>query len=251
MKRIPLLLGCVLALSLMSAAACFSEVEREPTATPDILATATVPATSEPTKVAPIDTPSRPEPTATTAPTVNPVTTTPPTLVAQTLELEVRAPRDGSTVRTDAVVVHGVTMPGVQLEIDGVAVEVEPDGRFQSEVLLDPGTNAVRVVATDSDGNDRTIVLNVTSLALPPQPFLLIITEPQDQSIVFEKSIRISGRTGPDAIASINGVSVSVDELGFFFTAVTLEPGPNIIDVVATNNDGRELSTVIAIIYRP
>ena len=32
---------------------------------------------------------------------------------------------------------------------------------------------------------------------------------------------------------------------------ITLEPGPNIIDVVATNNDGQVLSTVIALIYRP
>ncbi len=79
----------------------------------------------------------------------------------------------------------------------------------------------------------------------------MIVTEPKDQSIVSEESIRLSGRTGPDAIASVNGVSVSVDELGFFFAVVDMEPGPNIIEVVATNNDGRVFSTVIALIYRP
>ena len=167
------------------------------------------------------------------------------------LMLEVRTPRDGSTVRTDAVVVHGITLPGALVDIDGVAADVGPDGRFQAEISLKPGLNSIEIVASDSLGNRETSSINVTSLALPPQPFLLIVTEPEDQTIVSEKSIRLSGRTGPDAIASVNGVSVSVDELGFFFTVVDLEPGPNIIDVVATNNDGRGLSIVIALIYRP
>ena len=165
--------------------------------------------------------------------------------------LEVRAPRDGSTVRTDAVVVHGVTSPEALVNIQGLPAAVGPDGRFQAEVTLSPGINTIRVVATDSSGNQESQELSITSLALPPLPFLLLITEPEDQSIVSEAVARLSGRTGPEAIVSVNGISIRIDELGFFFTVITLEPGPNIIDVVATNNDGRVLSTVIAIIYRP
>ncbi len=162
-----------------------------------------------------------------------------------------RAPTDGTTVRTDAVVVHGVTTPGALVAVEDIAAPVGSDGRFRAEVALTPGANVIRVVATDSAGNRESRELNVTSLALPPQPFLLLVTEPEDQSIVSEGSIRLAGHTGPDAIASVNGVSVSVDGLGFFSTTVTLEPGPNIIDVVATDNDGSVLSTVIAVIYRP
>ncbi len=165
--------------------------------------------------------------------------------------LEVRAPREGSTVRTDAVVVHGVTSAGAQVVVEGFAATVDPDGRFQVEVTLVPGINTLRIVATDSMGNRESRDLNVTSLALPPLPFLLLVTEPEDQSIVSEAVVRLSGRTGPEAITSVNGVSVSVDELGFFSTTVTLDPGPNIIDVVATNVDGKTLSTVLALIYRP
>ena len=149
------------------------------------------------------------------------------------------------------MVVHGVTTTGALVDIEGLAAAVGPDGRFQAEVTLSPGINTIRVIATDSSGNRESTELSVTSLALPPLPFLLLITEPEDQSIVSEAVVRLSGRTGPEAIASINGVSVSVDELGLFFTMVSLEPGPNIIDVVATNNDGTILSTVIAVIHRP
>jgi hypothetical protein len=158
---------------------------------------------------------------------------------------------DGSHVRGDAVVVHGVATPGATVAINGQATAVDREGRFSAETRLSPGANAIEVVATDSQGNRKSSRLTVTSLALPPQPFLLVITEPQDQSIILQRNLRLAGRTGPEAIASVNGVSVNVDDLGFFSTIVTLEPGPNIIDVVATNNDGRVLSTVIAVIYRP
>ena len=243
-KRAPILVTLGLFTLLLVVAACVSEVEREetPTVAPPTLAPTVAPTPVAATPV-PIPSPTvAPSPTPTPAPTVKPV----PQLV-----LDVRAPQDGSTVRTDAAVVHGVTSPGELVQIEGVSVAVDPDGRFQAEVPLAPGINTIRIVATDALGNRENRELAVTSLALPPQPFLLLITEPEDQSIVSQAVVRLSGRTGPAAIVSVNGVSVSVDELGFFSTTVTLEPGPNIIDVVATNNDGRILGTVIALIFRP
>ena len=162
-----------------------------------------------------------------------------------------RGPTEGSTVPRDVVVVHGITSPGAEVSINGRVAQVDRDGIFQAEVPLSPGTNAIEVTATDSTGNVKEQVLTVTSLALPPLPFLLLITEPEDQSVVSDSTVRLSGRTGPEAVVSVNGVSVPVDLLGIFSTTVTLEPGPNIIDVVATDTDGRVLSAVIAIIFRP
>ena len=275
MKRLPVLVGFGLTALLLVSTACVQELARgddpapetlSPTSTPVPTATLTpVPtntplptatATARPT-VFPTPTPtlvSTPAPTDTPTPTATPAATpTPlPTSTPEPqLKLDVRAPADRSTVRTDAVVVHGVSGPDTLVEIQGLAAEVGPEGRFQAEVALSPGINTIRVVATDSSGNQEKVELSITSLALPPLPFLLLITEPEDQSIVREDEVRLSGRTGPEAIVSVNGISIPVDELGFFFTVITLEPGPNIIDVVATNDDGRALSTVIAVIYRP
>ena len=111
------------------------------------------------------------------------------------------------------------------------------------------GVNEIEVVAADSSGKRESRVLTVT--LLPPLPFYLVITEPEDQTIVSRSPIRLFGRTGPDAVASVNGVSVPVDELGIFSAMLTLVPGPNIVDVVVTNTDGQVLSKVIAVIYRP
>ena len=119
------------------------------------------------------------------------------------------------------------------------------------EAALTQGANAINVTATDQAGNRKSIDLTVTYLAPAPLPFVLIITEPADQSVVTEATVKLSGRTGPEAIVTVRGVSILVDELGIFSTVLTVEAGPNIIDVVAANNDGRILSAVIAVIYRP
>ena len=201
-----------------------------------------------PTPTAAPTTPPTPVPTPTAAPTTTP--TPSPTPVPQ-LILDVEGPAEGTTVRGKVVVVHGVTSPGASLRINNKAVIVAEDGGFKAEVTLTAGANLIEVAATGAEGQRERRFLTVNSLALPPLPFLLLITEPQDQSIVSKRSVRVAGRTGPEAVVSVNGVSVSVDLLGIFTTLVTLDPGPNIIDVVATNTDGRVLSTVIAVIFRP
>ena len=217
-----------------------------PTATPRAPATATAPraatatATTAPSATR---TPLR-LPTATTVPTASP-TPLPP------LGLDVRGPADGSSVSSDAVVVHGSTSPGATVTINGAAVSVATDGEFRAEVALSPGDNTIEIVAANAFGDRESVVLTVVSLVPPPQPFILVVTEPRDQSIVSEGTIRLSGRTGTDAIVTVEGVGIAVDAVGVFSTTVTLDQGPNVIDVVATDADGRVLSTVIAVIYRP
>lgn len=265
MKRFLLLLGLSLAGMLLVLAGCVQEVGRDgsPTgADSTVTPLASQPSATVPTK-APTSTrvPTLPVAASTEAPTlsVSPTATpVPPTLRPPATEepllllfLDVQAPDDGSTVRSNAIVVFGETSPGALIDIAGVLADVTPDGRFQAEVTLSPGINILTIVATDGVGNKKTTRLSVTSLALPPQPFLLLVTEPEDQSIVSDSQILLAGRTGPEAITSVKGVSVEVDVLGFFSTIVTLEPGPNIIDVVATDIDGSALSAVIAVIYRP
>ncbi|MCH7605974.1 MAG: hypothetical protein IH962_02360 [Chloroflexi bacterium] len=162
-----------------------------------------------------------------------------------------RAPKDGSRVSGTVVVVHGVTNPGAAVTVNGEPAKVEPDGRFRGEAKLVQGTNGIQVVATDAFGNLERQLVNVTSLAAGRIPFILVVTEPADRSIVSTSFIRLSGRTGPEAVVSLNGVSVAVDVFGIFSTTAVLDPGPNLIDLVATNSDGQTISTVIAVIFRP
>lgn len=232
-NRVRVFAGVLLAGTLLFLAGCVQELERGVTSTPTSL-------------------PAGPTPTLALAATPPPTAELPPTPTpVSELFLHVRGPEDGSTLLTNAVVVHGVTTPGATVTINGNVAAVDDDGRFQAEVVLSPGINQIEVVATGAMGNRQSTTLTVTSIALPPQPFFLLITEPKDQSVVSNSPIRLSGRTSADAVVSINGVYVPVDVLGIFSTTVRLESGPNIIEVVATNTDGRVLNSMIALIFRP
>lgn len=170
-----------------------------------------------------------------------------PTVDSSGLMLQVYAPEDGSVVPGSQVAVYGQTSPGARVYIGGEETGVDAQGGFRGEASLAPEENEVVIVALDEEGRRRSISRTVTSLALP---FLLLVTEPENESIVSESMLRMAGRTGPNAIVSINGRSVPVDRFGYFSGSVALDEGPNVIDVVATNDDGRTLSTVLAVIYR-
>ena len=137
------------------------------------------------------------------------------------------------------------------MTVNGVDADVAADGRFQAQVPVVSGENEIVVIAENALGKQAVEVFKVISLALPNLPLFLIVTEPRNQSVVFTRPIPVSGRTAFDAVVSVNGVSVPVNELGIFSTAVELEEGVNFIDVVATDPEGDTLNVAIAIIYRP
>ena len=206
-----------------------------PSATPVPTAQATQVPTREP---APIDPTHTPSPSPTPAPTED----------SSGLMLQVYAPEDGAVVPGSVVAVYGQTLPDARVFIQGEETGVDAQGGFRAEVSLAPNENDVTIVSQDETGRRRSVSRTVTSLALP---FLLLVTEPENESIVSVSVLRLAGRTGPNAIVSINGRSVPVDRFGYFSGTVALDDGPNVIDVVATNDDGRTLSTVLAVIYRP
>ena len=193
----------------------------------------------------------RPTPQAThTAPPPPPAhTASPPALPP--LSLEVPGPDDGTTVRASAVVVFGRTAPGATVTAGGVSTVADRDGSFQIEVRLEPGANRIEVAASDASGRSVSLTRTVTFEVQAATAFFLLVTEPEDQTIVSASRQPVAGRTAPDAIVSVNGVGVEVDEAGAFSTTVTLEQGPNLIEVVGTSPDGRVLSAVLAVIFRP
>ena len=161
--------------------------------------------------------------------------------------LEVYAPEEGATVPGNSVAVYGQTTPGARVVVSGVAATVDAQGGFRIVVPLERGLNVVVVEASNDAGEIRRISIPVDSLA---RPFVLLITEPENESIVSSPILPVAGRTGPNAIVSLNGRSLPVDEFGHFSSTVRLEEGPNLIDLVATNDDGQTLSSVLAVIYR-
>ena len=224
----------LVALAMSLATACVTALPRAVTAP-----TPTVTSTPIPT---PVPTPT-PPPTSTPAPTATPAVT------IQGL-LDVRGPEDSAAVRADSVVVHGYARADAAVRINDELAELDDTGRFSRIVDLSPGVNAITVEAEAEDGKTETTTLSVVSLLLPPQPFFLIVTEPEDQSFVTHPTIPLIGRTTAGTGVTVNGVAVPVDISGVFSTTITLEPGPNLIEVLGSSPDGEELSALVAVIYR-
>jgi sulfur transfer complex TusBCD TusB component (DsrH family) len=75
--------------------------------------------------------------------------------------LQVLSPQDGAAVKTPQVLVVGTSTPGAVVTVNDDIIEVGADGKFQSTVALVQGKNVVEIVASDDQGNQQNIELNV------------------------------------------------------------------------------------------
>ncbi len=80
-------------------------------------------------------------------------------------------------------------------------------------------------------------------------PLPLEVTEPQDESVVYTTQVVVKGTTNVDAVVTVNGVVADVDADGKFSVTVTLEEGPNLIEVFASDFQYREASEILTVVY--
>ncbi len=72
-----------------------------------------------------------------------------------------------------------------------------------------------------------------------------------DESVVRSDTVLLRGRTASDATVSVNGVIVAVQPDGTFELTLALEPGPNLVEIVASDLAGNSASSSLAIISIP
>lgn len=84
-----------------------------------------------------------------------------------------------------------------------------------------------------------------------PQGFFLVVSSPADETVVATSALTTKGQTSPDAVVSVNGQVATVDGDGNFTASVTLQQGPNSIDVIASDFYGNQKSMVVNVIYAP
>jgi hypothetical protein len=77
----------------------------------------------------------------------------------------------------------------------------------------------------------------------------LTVTQPLDETTVYTADLVVKGQTNSDAVVSVDGITVEVGADGKFSTTVTLEEGPNLIEVLASDFEGNEGSAVRTVIY--
>lgn len=83
---------------------------------------------------------------------------------------------------------------------------------------------------------------------MPQTELKLTITEPVENSIVSNGVVSVKGKTSPGAVVSINGEMTSADSLGNFTVKIVLEEGPNVIEVIASDEYGNEATATLTVV---
>lgn len=83
------------------------------------------------------------------------------------------------------------------------------------------------------------------------QPPALTIDAPNNQAIVSEQHVAVTGKTDPDATVMINGVSTVVRDDGQFYYQIAVNPGVNKITVSAVSKFGKITTAVREVGYQP
>jgi len=87
--------------------------------------------------------------------------------------------------------------------------------------------------------------------SIEPQPMQLQIFAPEDGSVVATPILLLAGAALPAAVVTVNDEILIAGADGSFETKVTLEEGPNLIEVVASNASGTEAFVTLTVIFEP
>jgi len=162
---------------------------------------------------------------------------------------------------TPATLPTAIPIPNTQLPDPTAPSEPEPSPTAVSVAItatavIDPtsvsGTSEATATAeADQTPNaQETVVPEPTATAVPVATFglFLEVVGLSEENIVRGDSLFLTGHANPDAVMSINGVIISVASDGSFGVSLALNPGPNLIEIVASDLSGATESRVITVI---
>ena len=77
----------------------------------------------------------------------------------------------------------------------------------------------------------------------------LTINAPEDNAIVSTNKVVVQGSTSPDAVVSVNEEILIADSSGNFSATIVLAEGPNIIEIIASDDAGNISESMILVTY--
>jgi hypothetical protein len=157
--------------------------------------------------------------------------------------LELLTPQDGTLLRTRDVPVSGVCEPGMNLTVNGEAVQTET-GSFSRTLTLPEGKSLITLEGRDAAGNSVSMQLSVLVDLTAPS---LEVVEPVTGFRTRDFSVVVVGITEPGAAVTVDGRPVMVDPFGKFTTSVTLKTGKNDIKVVASDGAGNSVPRTVSV----
>jgi len=74
---------------------------------------------------------------------------------------------------------------------------------------------------------------------------------PTDETVVNAPQVTVSGQAPPDTIISINDEILIVPSEQFFSVDIPLDEGANVLEFIASDINGNEVTFVLTVIYEP
>jgi hypothetical protein len=79
----------------------------------------------------------------------------------------------------------------------------------------------------------------------------LQVTSPQDGDTVTTSQVDVIGLAPAGSVVSVNDDILVVGEGQQFKSTISLDEGPNLIEVVASDDNGNETSVILTVTYEP
>ncbi len=168
------------------------------------------------------------------------------TLLTQPPDIVISNPPDNLWINQQMLSVQGTVPPGIQVRVNQTEAEVDAEGNFNVDVVLEEGENIVRIEASDAVGNttieERRVHLRTRQPALS-------LTTLQDGMTVREPSLLVVGKTEPLTTIWLNGRELAVDSQGGFQGTADLLEGKNVVRVEALDRAGNTAVLVREVTY--
>ena len=122
-----------------------------------------------------------------------------------------------------------------------------------------PGTSAPTAASTQgsstsatvSPASSPTLAASATGQVRAAGPLSLQVLSPQDGAVVTTNQIQVNGTGAPGEVVSVNDNIQIIGVDGRFDTTVSLAEGPNLIEVVASNDSGEQTNIELTVTYTP
>jgi flagellar hook assembly protein FlgD len=168
------------------------------------------------------------------------------TLLTEPPSIVVLNPPDGLWINERMLSVQGTVPPGIRVQVNGSEAEVNGEGDFDVDIVLDEGENIVRIEAIDAVEN---VAVEERRVFLHTQPPALSLTTVREGMTVREPSLLVVGQTTPQTNVWVNGRELVVDSQGGFQGLVELIEGDNVIRVEAIDRAGNNSVLVREVTY--
>ncbi|MGD0589793.1 MAG: RHS repeat-associated core domain-containing protein [Bacteroidota bacterium] len=167
----------------------------------------------------------------------------------QTPQLTLISLEDGMVTKQSSLLIQGSVsdLTKVTVTVNGLPVNINPDGTFTYQVTLVEGRNTITFVATDAAGNHTEVVRTVILDTKAP---ILSIASLTDNAQTTDSIVTVLGSVGDSTNISltINGVAQTLSANGGFSTSVFLSYGSNTITFVATDQANNTLTAIRTIV---